>query len=67
MILAGLFVFTLSLGVFGQPPPPNEHNLDDNQDAPLNGELIFFSLVGLAYTGIKIYKTKKMKALDQLQ
>ena len=72
MMLAGLFIFTLSLGVFAQGPPnpPDTHGTNDNEppggDAPLTGELILFSIVGLAYTGIKIYKTKKTKALEQL-
>ena len=57
--LTGLFVFALSLGVFGQPPPPNEHGLNDNQDGPLTGALIIFTLIGAGYGGLKIYKIRK--------
>jgi len=72
LIFAGLLVFTLSPGVFAQPPnPPDSHQQNNNQSggggAPLHGELILFVGIGLAWGGIKVYKIRKAGNLKELQ
>jgi len=66
LIFAGLFVFTLSLGLFAQDPPDppgSGHGQSGDQNpggqAPLGGGLLLLLSLGTAYGGKKVYELKK--------
>ena len=60
LILAGVFILSLSFGMMAQtnpPDPPGEHGSDEDQQgrAPISGGLIILLTAGLAYGGKKVY------------
>jgi len=66
LIFAGLFVFTLSLGLLAQDPPDppdTGHGQSGDQDpggnAPIGSGLLILLGMSAAYGGRKVYKLKK--------
>ena len=69
LIFCGLFTFSLGLMAQVPPPPPAEHGLTGNKDpgggAPIGSGIGILLSLGAAYGGKKIYKVWKTK--DELE
>jgi len=69
LIFTGLFILTLSFGLFaeGDPPDPPGHGESDDQDpggnAPLGSGLLLLIGMGAAYGGKKVYELRKMEEM----
>lgn len=66
LIIAGIFLFTLSMGVFAQdnpPDPPGEHGSDQDQPAggaaPIGAGTLLLIGLSAIYGGKRLYDLKK--------
>ena len=69
ILFTGLFVLTLSFGLFAQDPPdPPDHGETTDQEpggqAPLNNGAIILLVLGAAYGGKKVYELRKIKTVQ---
>ena len=69
LMIAGVFIVSLSFGVFaqGDPPDPPGHGESDDQqpggNAPVSGGVLMLLTMGAAYGGKKVYDMRKMEKI----
>jgi len=59
LLVVFAFVLSFAMPANSQPPPPDQHGTEDNQEAPIgNGLLILLALAG-GYGAKKVYDARK--------